>query len=694
MTMSTPARAPRHRLRRLSAAFAAIVALLATAPVGAVAAPGADGPPSQRPIVFSMAPAANGVVTADAPLPVAVQVSNPTDSTVAAGSVRLSTSTTPLSTRADARAWLADTTPDAARTERAVAEGEIAGIAAHGVGGSDVSIAAEALADLAPGVYPLRADYASAQGTLSSVSVIVVPGDAGTGALGVVVPITAPPITAGLLTATQLATLTDTDGALRAQLDAVTGTAAILAVDPAIAAAIRVLGGSAPATAVQWLDDLMTLPNPRFALQFGDADLATEIAAGLDAPLSVQTLAPYLSEADFTGTTPAPTPTSTPAVDDASALPTLDELTDIGAPTGNVFWPATGTAGADVVAALGARTVDDVASITLVDSNALTTDATSPAWTTAGDAQVLVYDADVSSALGLAAGAASPLARADARASASAYIALAAAAAPDTTLLVAVDRTDAPSGAALRAAISAAESVTGRAPADIASLTSGTPAAIELDSVTTASDRVDALRTLLDDEAALTSFATILSDPAVLLGPERASILQLLGNGWRAQPTRAQNAFEAHRAQTVTTLGSVTVVPPSDITLAATSGPLAFSVRNELAWPVSLVLIATPNDPRLIVQNTTPVEAGPAQNTRVQVPVEARVGRGESTLRLQLRSPVMVAVGDAVPVHVAVRAEWESVGIVVLATLVGGMIVLGTVRTVRKLRRRGEPADG
>ena len=137
------------------------------------------------------------------------------------------------------------------------------------------------------------------------------------------------------------------------------------------------------------------------------------------------------------------------------------------------------------------------------------------------------------------------------------------------------------------------------------------------------------------------------------------------------------------------------VVPPSDITLAATSAPLTFSVRNDLPWPVSLELIATPNDPRLIVQNTTPVEAGPSQSTRVQVPVQARVGSGESSLALQLRSTSSVEIGGTVPVHVTVRAEWESVGVAVMATLVAALIVVGVVRTVRKLRRRAAstPAD-
>ena len=39
-------------------------------------------------------------------------------------------------------------------------------------------------------------------------------------------------------------------------------------------------------------------------------------------------------------------------------------------------------------------------------------------------------------------------------------------------------------------------------------------------------------------------------------------------------------------------------------------------------------------DPAAAPAPPSPVEAGPSQNTRVQVPVQARVGSGESTLEL------------------------------------------------------------
>ena len=71
--------------------------------------------------------------------------------------------------------------------------------------------------------------------------------------------------------------------------------------------------------------DLMALPNERFALQFGDADLAAQLASGLATPLTVSTLAPYLTASDFTGLTPSPAPTPTTAADAdqaAAATPT------------------------------------------------------------------------------------------------------------------------------------------------------------------------------------------------------------------------------------------------------------------------------------------------------------------------------------------------------------------------------------
>ena len=78
----------------------------------------------------------------------------------------------------------------------------------------------------------------------------------------------------------------------------------------------------------------------------------------------------------------------------------------------------------------------------------------------------------------------------------------------------------------------------------------------------------------------------------------------------------------------------------------------------------------------------------------MQVPVQARVGNGEVSVQLQLRSRTLEPIGGPQVVDVNVRADWEGVGIVVLSLLVGGFIVLGVVRTVLRLRsRRGRQAE-
>ncbi|WP_223849005.1 DUF6049 family protein [Microbacterium hominis] len=310
---------------------------------------------------------------------------------------------------------------------------------------------------------------------------------------------------------------------------------------------------------------------------------------------------------------------------------------------------------------------------------------------------MLSYDADVSAALRTASLASDGVHQGAGLAAASAYASLAvqgsSASAP---LLVVIDRASGRSSTGLRAAITAATSLAGRTAIDLSAVAAAPATAVTVTGGTAPdSARVDALHGLLDDETALSAFATVLSDPALLTAPERAKILQLLANVWLAVPDQFATAVSDHRDATAKTMRAVAIVPPSDITLLASSAPLTFSVRNDLPWPVTLTLSVNPNDPRLIVQKTAEVSAGSAQSTRVQVPVQARVGSGESTLDLQLRSTAGVPIGSEVRVAVTVRAEWESVGIVLMVVLIGAMLVLGLIRTVRKLRRRGaaSPAE-
>jgi len=677
------------------------MALVVAAPVAGTAVAATEAPAESGRLTVAVSPSGNGVIGASV-FSVTFSVTNTGDAPAAGGTVSVALTRSPLTTAAEVTAWL----DSDARADTEVATAAVTAVAARGTATSTTAIdLATSGGDLAPGVYPVSAAFPSAQGDLVAHTVIVVPDAASSGGgVAVVVPLTAPPTTTGLLTSDDLATLTAADGALRIQLDAVTGTTAILAVDPAIVAAIRVLGTAAPASAQQWLSDLLALPNSRFALQFGDADLATQFAAGQVKPLSVSSLDPYMSARNFTTTgTPlpasseSPSASSTPTPAAGRTLPSLSELLDIGATRTGVFWPATGSATAGLVSALATGTSTGTSEsetpLTLVSSNTLT--GAVGARADAEGAAILSYDADVSAALRTTSLASDGVHQGAGLAAASAYATLAVqGASASAPLLVVIDRASGRSSTGLRAAITAASSLAGRTAIDLSAVVAAPATAVTVTGGTAPdSARVDALHSLLDDETALSAFATVLSDPTLLTAPERAKILQLLANVWLAVPDQFATAVSDHRDATAKTMGAVAIVPPSDITLLASSAPLTFSVRNDLPWPVTLTLSASPNDPRLIVQKTAEVSAGSAQSTRVQVPVQARVGSGESTLDLQLRSTAGVPIGSEVRVAVTVRAEWESVGIVLMVVLIGAMLVLGMIRTVRKLRRRGAAAE-
>ncbi len=710
----TPSRWPaRRRAPRAAAVAVATLAvaltLLTPATALGAAAPSPAPTPSPTPPItpgttaFTLSPISDGIVRAGEPLTVSLTLQNETDAATPPLTATISLGRTELPDRAALTAWLAGDTERV--TTQPVATAPIESVAPGGqaVTPARVDPADPALAGLEPGVYPLIATYESATGPVTSTSAMVVPpADDDEVGVGVVVPITAQPLAEGLLTPEQLIELTATGGMLTSQLDGVEGTSAILAIDPAVPASIRVLGRSAPESALTWLARLETLGNSRFALQFGDADVAVQIEAGLDRPLAPPSLLASMDPAEFVpepAATPSPTPE--PGVDPAApVMPERGELLDIGPATrGAVFWPAAGTADAGVVATLGAVTSDGQSSLTLVPSTQTGLGATGntvPAHARAGEAELLVYDADVSDALHRASGLEETSLRGAALTEATAYLAFATAESGGAPLLVTLGRDPARSRVALGTTIESVTSAPNVSASTLGALANS--AAVDVEVVGGAAEqvRVDAATALIAEETEISRFATILDEPRMLTGPQRAEILQLLGIGWIPSPEPWTEAVIAHRTATQVTLDSVSLLPTSTIDLYGSNAGLRFWVRNDLEYPVNLVLYVTPDDLRLDVQRANPVIAQVQSNTRVEVPVQARVGNGEVTLDLQLRSRASVAIGDPASVDVTVRAEWETIGIAALGVVVGGLLLLGVIRTVLKLRARRRarrPAD-
>jgi hypothetical protein len=693
MTATTPDDTGfRPRLRRLvrkTAVFAIALGVSGIlAPTAAFAATESPNDDEGR-VELYVSAGARGNVTVGAATSAVVTVQNETDAEVSPGRVLVELNRTPLADDAAISSWL-----DGEDVEGAFAQlgaESTNSVDAGASGTTTISVPPELLADLAPGVYPLRAglsgattgatgsdDLVSRNASATSV-LIVTSGEAAQ--VAVVVPITATPANGTLLTSEELSALTAEDGALTAQLDGVTGTAAILAIDPAIVAAIRVLGTSAPTQARDWLERLDQLPNERFALQFGDADATAQAQAQLPALLQPTTLSTFLDPSNFPNTpaTPAPgdepagSPSPTPTT--APQLPDDAELSEIDGATPGILWPRGDVTQGDLATFSGY--LDGTAATILPSS--VTAGATS-AHALAGDAQVLISDDDAATALSLAAAEAEPGARQRQLAAASAHLFLAAQSAPGAPLLVGLDRDETRTASALRDAISTADT-----PGFSLSALRGLPTAPV--AVTGAADPAyaAAVGTLLGDEQTLGQFATILSDPQLLLSLERIRILRTLAVGIPADSFA--KVVAQHQKGTQETLGAVSIPPSSTIQLLTAAADLPFGVRNDLPWPVTIQLSVSPTDPRLEVKPVVEQVVQANTSMRIKVPVEARVGSGEVGLRLNLSSPTGVPIGGTEVVRVAVRAEWEGIGVGIFGGLIVLLIALGVVRTVRRRRR-------
>ena len=624
----------------------------------------------------------HGVMPQGGALTVVATVDNETDDAVAAGRVTVELNRTPLADSASLTAWLDE--GDAAGSFTPLAADDYTEVPGSGSTTVSITAPATALSDLPAGVYPLRGSMPGIESTipLTARNVLIVNADSTT-QITVLVPITASPADGALLTADELTALTAPDGALTAQLDGVAGTSAVLAVDPLIPAAIRVLGSAAPASATEWLTRLDSLTNERFALQPGDADATVQARAGLPSALAPLPLTSYLDRTNFVApdSTATPAPSETPVPTPSPTAPELPDYADLAAvpdAIGGILWPLGDVQTVDL-STFDAYLGTDVT--TVLPSTSLA--ATASALVTVDSHRVLAVNAAASASLSDAAAAPDDATR---EREIAAGIAELSFAGNQTSQLVGLDRDETRSADSLREAILSLSTIA--QPTTLAKLRSSAPTPDTI--VGDATDaRATALENLLADEERLTAFASILDDPDVLLSPERLKILRLIAVGTADE---YPDAVAGHRAATTKTLDAVGVQQPSTIQLFTAAAPLPVWVRNDLPWPVNVTLESRPSDARLDVRPRIDVTAQPASNTRVKVPVEARVGSGELVVHFALSSPTGVHIGTDQTANVTVRAEWESIGLVVLGSVIALLLVLGVIRTVVR-RRKGHETD-
>ncbi|MFP1602786.1 DUF6049 family protein [Microbacterium sp. 2216-1] len=692
MTTTHPREASRPRARRLLSRLAAAIVVGTLAFGGASAASAddeTDAPTPADPIVhFSVSTGSGTPIEPDGPLVSTITLANDTGSTLTAGSVALQIGRDALTNREALDHWLDEGTTSG--TFHTLATEPTPVIDRETTDTMTVVVDAVELGDLDEGVYPIRARLSGASTAVAggeslqwnlTASTVLVIAESGGRDSAVLVPITATPENGSLLTADELSALTAEGGALAGQLDAVSGTTAVLAIDPAIPAAIRILGTRAPDTATRWLSELEALPNEVFALQFGDADATVQAHAGLPEPLATPDLTPLLLADDFppaeqlVDATPAPTSTA----DAEATLPDNEQLTTlIGAEQG-LLWPRSDVTTADL-AVFGDYFGEDVT--TILPSTSFI--GASAGRMTVDGHDALVADATASARLSAAVEATDPAVLDRELTAAAGHLFFAAGGATPTILTL--DRSETRSPSAVRAALSAFAS-----PAVTLDELRAAPPSSATPTRADSIDRVPGLNAMLADEERLTEFATILTEPAQLLSPTRIRVLRAIGVGLDDAAFTAAVAAQEERART--TLDAVGIQQPKPVQLFTSAAPLPVWVRNDLPWDVNLSLLGTPSDLRLDIQPVTEVTAPPAGSTRVDIPIEARVASGDVQVTFRLTSPTGVPIGQAATADVTLRADWEGIGLGILGGVIALLLVLGTIRTVRRRRTQSDATD-
>lgn len=521
----------------------------------------------------------------------------------------------------------------------------------------------------------------AAAGTASAV-------EASTTRLALAVPLTVPPEATGLIPPESLESYTSPTGILTRTLDAVEGQTVAIGIDPMIIASIRILGNTAPDSAISWLDRLKSVSNETFALSYADSDLAALSQAGATtvlAPTSFQ-IDPSrypVGTADAAEPEPTPSPGQT-TPPETPEVPTSETLLDWPYTLDSVLWPRNNTIKAADLASFNAA-----APVTTILSSGNVT-ATPAASAVVGEHAVLVSDEIVSGLVSEALNAFTPVLWQEAISALTTELLRAPAA---NTVLATVDRSSvgSPRLAETVAAIS-----------DMASLQLSTLAEAQAEPQSAARvadipvdpDRVSRVRLMLAAEARIGAFSSILNDPSPLTGERRLSLLALSSNTW---VTTSGSVWVSAVDDWLTRSGEILAsvqVTESTLNFFQDRGNLPISVSNSLDYPVTVYVTARASTGILVVtQSRVPVEIPAGSAVRAMVPVQS-IANGQASLQVSLSSETNVAIGSPHTVSANVVAGWETTATFVVAALLALLFIAGIVRTVlkrRAVRREEEP---
>lgn len=680
--------------RRLRRTLAVLAATTATAlGVGGIVlgAPPASATDAEQalPTRVVAVPADAGILLDEADLSVRITVTNTSDRTITGARAELRFDASAVTEASVLRSWLTDTSVP-----------------------RSPSVASVPLVDIGPGntavaTLTLPADDIDLDETtgVRLVSVAVRAGDdvvgidrtavvgrpagalSGITAITAIVPLTAPESRNRFLSADDLAELTSPGGALDRALDTGIGRGVVFAIDPRIIASIRVLGGSAPASATEFLTRLEEATNDSFALRWADADPIATVGL-LDEPLPPPLGPGTAVLVDSAPTVEQPDPSVSPSPDAPTAdRIALDELTAWPHTLDGWVWPQPGTLSAESAAAL----VGDGVNAALLSESDLA----------GGDGLVrrvgsgmraIVADDLAGHAVSAALDGDSRHLRNAAVVELGALLSVAPSGNGSAPLVIVADRQEAASPQGLGALLDDVVALPWVRGGGLA--TSTVPSAQESEAALVEREpdeaRTALIEELLNIEASDAQFARIAVQPELLREDRRLDLLTALSIGGESLAASA----DRYRQSSERLQAGVQVVESNTITLLTDRTSLPVTVQNSLPVPVRVFVRVDAATGQLRIEDQrVETTVGAGAQARALIPVQSLVN-GEVDITVSVRADDGAVIGSPIRVELNLQAGWETAGTIAIGAVIALLFGVGLFRDIRKRRAGRASAEG
>lgn len=501
--------------------------------------------------------------------------------------------------------------------------------------------------------------------------------------LALVVPIVVPASADEFIDADTLGKYTSAQGLLTRQLDAVAGRSVTLGIDPRIIASIRLLGSSAPPSAVAWLDRLESVSNETFSLGYADADVTLQTQGGAAAVLQPETFDFAIDPTLFApGPDATAAPTPAPGDEELPALPTSEDVVAWPYSLTGIAWPRDDT----VVAADLPRIAASGYTTTIISSTNVSRNATAGPSAQVDGAGILVSDSAVSSALRAASVSVLP----DEWAAATAELSAVLSQSSSATLVATLGHTVLASSNHLSETLDALAANPAVNLVPLSRALGAAPVDATIIDEPQDADRLSRVGQMIQGENAERAFASVASDPAAITSHRRLELLTLLSSEWNDSLAGWPKAADAFTTASIDLRNSVHLVTSSSFLLVADNGQyLPITVTNGLEQPVTVYVTVRSQSSLLVIDAPhvdLVIEAG--SQGKVNVPVHS-LSNGVVEVDVTLASATGVAIGAPVTAEVNVQAGWETPIIVAIAILVVIVFGAGIVRTILRRRKDG-----